>query len=70
MGCSDIRNESAEFFTCPVSSILRLERLGSSLTDLDEELCPAPARRSSMSMKMSTMAAPRLLSVCRKWMNG
>jgi hypothetical protein len=70
MGCSDIGDGSAELFACPVSSLLRLERLGSSLTDLDEELCPAPAKRFSMSMKMFIMGAPRLHSVYRKSMNG
>jgi hypothetical protein len=70
MGCFNFGDGSAELAPCPVSSLLHLERLGSSLTDLDEELCPAPARRFSMSTKMNTTAVLRLRSVYRKSMNG
>ncbi len=70
MGCLDFGDGSAELAPCPVSSLLHLERLGSSLTDLDEELCLAPARRFSMSTKMNTTVVLRLLSVYKKSMNG
>jgi hypothetical protein len=66
MGCPDLGDGSAKLLACAVSSPLRLERLGSSLTDLDEELCPARTRRSSTSMKMNIMAALRRRSVCRR----
>jgi hypothetical protein len=72
MGCSDIRDGSAELPACPVSFIRPLfESLGSSLTDpAHEELCLVPTRRSSMSMNTNIMAGLRLHSVCRKLMNG
>jgi hypothetical protein len=70
VGCFDFGDGFAELASCPVSSLIHLERLGSSLTDLDEELCPAPARRFSMWTKMTTTAVLRLLSVYRKSMNG
>jgi hypothetical protein len=66
MGCPDFGDGSAELLACAVSSPLRLERLESSLTDLDEELYPARTRRSSTSMKMNIMAALRRPSVCRR----
>jgi hypothetical protein len=70
MGCSNFGHGSAELAACPVSSLYCFGRLGSSLTDLDEELCPAPARRFSMSMRMNIMAVPKLPSVCRRLMSG
>lgn len=70
VGCLDFGDGFAELASCPVSSLLHLERLGSSLTDLDEELCPVPARRFSMSTRMYTTGVLRLRSVYRKSMNG